>query len=174
MSALKNLKVLDLSTLLPGPFATMMLADMGAEVLRIESASRPDMSRELPPFLGGVATKHAALNRNKRAITLDLKNAHAIALVERLVVEYDILVEQFRPGVMDRLGLGYERLKELNPGLIYCSITGYGQKGPYRDRAGHDNNYLSISGVNGYSGREGERPACLWFTPWCSGNSRSG
>jgi crotonobetainyl-CoA:carnitine CoA-transferase CaiB-like acyl-CoA transferase len=161
MSALKNLKVLDLSTLLPGPFATMMLADMGAEVLRIESASRPDMSRELPPFLGGVATKHAALNRNKRAITLDLKNAHAIALVERLVVEYDILVEQFRPGVMDRLGLGYERLKELNPGLIYCSITGYGQKGPYRDRAGHDNNYLSISGVNGYSGREGERPALM-------------
>ena len=157
MSALKNLKVLDLSTLLPGPFATMMLADMGADVLRIESPTRPDLSRELPPFLGGVSTKHATLNRNKRAITLDLKNPHAIALVERMVADYDILVEQFRPGVMDRLGLGYERLKELNPGLIYCSITGYGQTGPYRDRAGHDNNYLSIAGVNGYSGREGER-----------------
>jgi crotonobetainyl-CoA:carnitine CoA-transferase CaiB-like acyl-CoA transferase len=157
MSALKNLKVLDLSTLLPGPFATMMLADMGAEVLRIESPTRPDLCREMPPFVGGVSTKHASLNRNKRAITLDLKNPHAIELVEKLVSEYDILVEQFRPGVMDRLGLGYERLQEINPGLIYCSITGYGQTGPYRDRAGHDNNYLSIAGVNGYSGREGER-----------------
>lgn len=161
MSALKNLKVLDFSTLLPGPFATMMLADMGAEILRIESATRPDMSREIPPFLGGVSTKHAALNRNKRAITLDLKNAHAVELVEKMVSEYDILVEQFRPGVMDRLGLGYDRLKEINPGLIYCSITGYGQTGPYRDRAGHDNNYLSISGINGYSGREGERPPLM-------------
>ena len=93
MSALKNLKVLDLSTLLPGPFATMMLADMGAEVLRIESPTRPDLCREMPPFVGGVSTKHASLNRNKRAITLDLKNPHAIELVEKLVSEYDILVE---------------------------------------------------------------------------------
>ena len=161
MTALKNLKVLDFSTLLPGPFATMMLADMGADVLRIESPTRPDMSRELPPFVGGVSTKHAMLNRNKRAITLDLKNALAIELVEKLVVEYDILVEQFRPGVMARLGLGYDRLREINPGLIYCSITGYGQTGPYRDRAGHDNNYLSIAGINGYSGREGERPPLM-------------
>ncbi|MEH6570424.1 MAG: CaiB/BaiF CoA-transferase family protein [Halioglobus sp.] len=161
MSALKNLKVLDFSTLLPGPFATMMLADMGADVLRIESASRPDLSRELPPFIGGVSTKHAALNRNKRAITLDLKNAHAVELVEQLVMEYDILLEQFRPGVMDRLGLGYERLKELNPRLIFCSITGYGQTGPYRNRAGHDNNYLSIAGINGYSGRWGEKPPLM-------------
>lgn len=157
MGALNNLKVLDFSTLLPGPFATMMLADMGAEVLRIESPSRPDLCREMPPFIGDVSTKHATLNRNKRAITLDLKNPHAIQLLEKLVAEYDVLVEQFRPGVMDRLGLGYERLKDINPGLVYCSITGYGQTGPYRDRAGHDNNYLSIAGVNGYSGREGER-----------------
>ena len=161
MSALKNLKVLDFSTLLPGPFATMMLADMGANVLRVESPTRPDMSRQLPPFLGEVSSKHAALNRNKRAITLDLKNQHAVALVEALVTEYDILVEQFRPGVMARLGLGYGRLKEINPRLIYCAITGYGQTGPYRDRAGHDNNYLSVSGVNGYSGRERERPPLM-------------
>ena len=161
MSALQNLKVLDFSTLLPGPFATMMLADMGAEVLRIESATRPDMSRELPPFLGGVSTKHAALNRNKRAITLDLKNANVVQLIEQMVAEYDILVEQFRPGVMDRLGLGYDRLQQINPRLIYCSITGYGQTGPYRDRAGHDNNYLSIAGINDYSGREGERPPLM-------------
>ena len=157
MSALTNLKVLDLSTLLPGPFATMMLADMGADVLRIESPTRPDMTRQLPPFVGGVSSKHATLNRNKRAISLDLKNPHAVVLIEKLVAQYDILVEQFRPGVMHRLGLGYDRLKEINPGLIYCSITGYGQTGPYRDRAGHDNNYLSISGINGYSGRVAER-----------------
>ena len=161
MSALNNLKVLDFSTLLPGPFATMMLADLGADVLRIESKTRPDMSRQLPPFLGEVSSKHAALNRNKRAITLDLKNQHAVQLVEALVTEYDILVEQFRPGVMDRLGLGYERLSAINPRLIYCAITGYGQTGPYRDRAGHDNNYLSVAGVNGYSGREGERPPLM-------------
>jgi alpha-methylacyl-CoA racemase len=161
MSALNNLKVLDFSTLLPGPFATMMLADMGAEVLRVESPTRPDMSRELPPFVSGVSSKHAVLNRNKRAITLDLKNAHAVELVEKLVTEYDIVIEQFRPGVMSRLGLGYEQLKEINPGLIYCAITGYGQTGSYSSRAGHDNNYLSISGVNGYSGRDTERPPLM-------------
>ena len=161
MSALDNLKVLDFSTLLPGPFATMMLADMGAEVLRIESPTRPDMTRQLPPFIGDVSAKHATLNRNKRAITLDLKNLHAIELVKEMVQDYDIVVEQFRPGVMDRLGLGYEQLKQINPRIIYCSITGYGQTGPYRHRAGHDNNYLSISGVNGYSGREGEVPALM-------------
>ena len=161
MGALDNLKVLDFSTLLPGPFATMMLGDMGADILRIESPTRPDLTRQLPPFVGSVSAKHATLNRNKRAITLDLKNAHAIELIKELVQDYDILIEQFRPGVMDRLGLGYEQLKEINPALIYCSITGYGQTGPYRDRAGHDNNYLSVSGVNGYSGREGQLPALM-------------
>jgi crotonobetainyl-CoA:carnitine CoA-transferase CaiB-like acyl-CoA transferase len=161
MGSLSNLKVLDFSTLLPGPFATMMLADMGAEVLRIESPARPDLTRELPPFLDGVSSKHATLNRNKRAITLDLKNSHAVELVKKMLAEYDILIEQFRPGVMDRLGLGYEQLKQVNPSLIYCAITGYGQTGPYRDRAGHDNNYLSVSGVNGYSGRPGELPPIM-------------
>jgi len=134
---------------------------MGAEVLRIESPTRPDMTRQLPPFVGNVSAKHATLNRNKRAITLDLKNSHAVELVKAMVEDYDILVEQFRPGVMDRLGLGYDQLIKINPRLIYCSITGYGQTGPYRNRAGHDNNYLSVSGVNGYSGREGELPALM-------------
>jgi alpha-methylacyl-CoA racemase len=161
MGALSNLKVLDLSTLLPGPFATMMLADLGADVLRVESASRPDLCRIMPPFANGISTKHAALNRNKRAITLDLKNPAAISLIERIIAEYDILIEQFRPGVMDRLGLGYDRLKEINPRLIYCSITGYGQTGPYKSRAGHDNNYISISGLNSYSGHAGKTPPLM-------------
>jgi crotonobetainyl-CoA:carnitine CoA-transferase CaiB-like acyl-CoA transferase len=157
MRALENLKILDFTTLVPGPFATMMLADMGAEVLRVESPTRPDMLRSMPPFADGQSTAHGTLNRNKRSIALDLKNPEAVDIAKRLVMDYDIVIEQFRPGVMQRLGLGYEQLREINPKLIYCSVTGYGQTGPYRDRAGHDNNYLSISGLNGYSGRDGDR-----------------
>lgn len=157
MRALANLKILDFTTLVPGPFATMMLADMGAEVLRIESPTRPDLLRNMPPFADGQSTAHGTLNRNKRSIALDLKNPEAVAIAKRLVEDYDIVIEQFRPGVMQRLGLGYEQLHKINPKLIYCSVTGYGQTGPYRNRAGHDNNYLSISGLNGYSGRGGDR-----------------
>ena len=135
----------------------MMLADMGAEVLRIESPTRPDLLRNMPPFADGQSTAHGTLNRNKRSIALDLKNPEAVAIAKRLVEDYDIVIEQFRPGVMQRLGLGYEQLHEINPKLIYCSVTGYGQTGPYRNRAGHDNNYLSISGLNGYSGRGSDR-----------------
>ena len=157
MRALANLKILDFTTLVPGPFATMMLADMGAEVLRIESPTRPDLLRNMPPFADGQSTAHGTLNRNKRSIALDLKNPEAVAIAKRLVEDYDIVIEQFRPGVMQRLGLGYEQLHKINPKLIYCSVTGYGQTGPYRDRAGHDNNYISISGLNGYSGRGSDR-----------------
>ena len=157
MQALSNLKILDFSTLVPGPFATMMLADLGANVLRVESPTRPDMIRAMGPFSDGTSTAHAVLNRSKRSIGLDLKNSAAVDMVKKLVANYDIIVEQFRPGVMDRLGVGFETLREINPKLIYCSITGYGQTGPNRDRAGHDNNYLSLSGLNGYSGRDGNR-----------------
>ena len=157
MQALSNLKILDFSTLVPGPFATMMLADLGANVLRVESPTRPDMIRAMGPFSDGTSTAHAVLNRSKRSIGLDLKNPAAVDIVKKLVANYDIIVEQFRPGVMDRLGVGFETLREINPKLIYCSITGYGQTGPNRDRAGHDNNYLSLSGLNGYSGRDGNR-----------------
>ena len=157
MQALSNLKILDFSTLVPGPFATMMLADLGADILRVESPTRPDMIRAMGPFSDGTSTTHAVLNRSKRSIGLDLKNPAAVAMVKKLVASYDIIVEQFRPGVMDRLGVGFETLREINPKLIYCSITGYGQTGPNRDRAGHDNNYLSLSGLNGYSGRDSNR-----------------
>ncbi len=158
MGQLDSLKVLDFSTLLPGPYASMMLADMGAEVLRIESASRPDLVRQLPPMLGDSSAAHQFLNRGKRAIALDLKQPDAIALVKRMVADADILLEQFRPGVMARLGLDYATLQQINPRLIYCSITGYGQTGPYKDRAGHDINYLGLSGVAGYSARAGQPP----------------
>ena len=144
---LSSLKVLDFSTLLPGPFASLLLADMGADVLRIESPTRMDLVRVLPPHADGVSASHAYLNRNKRCIALDLKQAEAVALVKQLVAEYDIVLEQFRPGVMDKLGVGYEALKAINPKLIYVSITGYGQTGPYKDRAGHDLNYLAVAGL---------------------------
>ncbi|WP_350615326.1 CaiB/BaiF CoA-transferase family protein [Pseudomonas sp. HY7a-MNA-CIBAN-0227] len=158
---LASLKVLDFSTLLPGPFASLLLADMGAEVLRIESPTRMDLLRVLPPHDRGVSASHAYLNRNKRSLALDLKQAEALEIVRQLVKDYDIVLEQFRPGVMDRLGLGYEALKAINPKLIYVSITGYGQTGPYKDRAGHDINYLALAGVASYTGRQDSGPLPL-------------
>ncbi|HEX8595340.1 MAG TPA: CaiB/BaiF CoA-transferase family protein [Pseudomonas sp.] len=161
LGPLSSLKVLDFSTLLPGPFASLLLADMGAEVLRIESPTRPDLLRDLPPHDRGTSASHAYLNRSKRSLALDLKQPAALEVIKRLVQDYDIVLEQFRPGVMDRLGIGYETLKALNPRLIYVAITGYGQTGPYRDRAGHDINYLALSGIASYTGRRESGPVPL-------------
>ncbi len=158
---LASLKILDFSTLLPGPFASLLLADMGAQVLRVESPTRMDLVRVLPPHVDGTSASHAYLNRNKRCIALDLKQAEAVEVVKQLVQEYDIVLEQFRPGVMDKLGVGYEALKAINPKLIYVSITGYGQTGPLRDRAGHDINYLALAGVASYTGRRETGPLPL-------------
>ena len=164
MAPLEGLKVLDFSTLLPGPYASMMLADMGAEVLRIESPTRPDLMRMLPPTdADGIGAGHAFLNRSKRSLALDLKKPEAVAIVRRLVSRYDVLLEQFRPGVMERLGLGYEAIRALNPALVYCSLTGFGQTGPYRDRAGHDINYVSIAGMASYAGYADRGPAPQGF-----------
>ena len=155
---LANLKILDFSTLLPGPYATMMLADMGAEVLRIEAPDRVDLAKVMPPFDGKFSTTFSYLGRGKQTLQLNLKQPESVERVKQLVQDYDIVVEQFRPGVMDRLGIGYEVLKAINPKLIYCAITGYGQTGPYKDRAGHDINYLAISGVASHCGRADSGP----------------
>lgn len=155
---LSGLKVLDFSTLLPGPYATQLLADMGADVLRIEAPARFDMMREVEPKVNGASYSHASVNRSKRSLALDLKHPDAISIVSKLLADHDIVVEQFRPGVMQRLGLGYEALAAINPRLIYCSITGYGQTGPLKDRAGHDINYLSLSGMASFSGRQETGP----------------
>ncbi|MBY6220994.1 CaiB/BaiF CoA transferase family protein [Marinobacter nauticus] len=155
---LANLKILDFSTLLPGPYATMMLADMGAEVLRVEAPDRVDLAKVMPPFDGKFSTTFSYLGRGKQTLQLNLKQPESVERVKQLVQDYDIVVEQFRPGVMDRLGIGYEVLKAINPKLIYCAITGYGQTGPYKDRAGHDINYLAISGVASHCGRADSGP----------------
>lgn len=161
--ALQGLKILDFTTLLPGPYATMILADLGADVLRVLSGSRPDITLYLPPIIPGTNMSAAAttLGRGKRSMTLNLKDARAFEIIRRLIREYDIVIEQFRPGVMKKLGLDYLSLNDINPRLIYCSLTGYGQTGPMRDRAGHDINYLARSGIMSYSGRKDAGPSLM-------------
>ena len=158
MGILTGLKILDFSTLLPGPFATMMLADMGADVVKIEAPNREDLVKYMGPMDGEVSAAFGHLNRSKRSLALDLKQKAAMEIVYKLVQEYDIVIEQFRPGTMEKLGIGYEKLKEINPRIIFCSVTGYGQTGPLKNRAGHDNNYLSLSGVSSYSFRKNQAP----------------
>ena len=157
MSALSDIRVLDLSRLLPGGFCSLLLADFGAEVLKVEDTGMGDYIRWSPPFHEGAdeSAKSAlflALNRGKRSIRLNLKEEAGREVLLRLVREYDVLLESFRPGVMERLGVGYERLRDENPGLVYCAITGYGQDGPYTERSGHDMNYLGLNGLLGLTG----------------------
>lgn len=158
---LEGMKILDFTTLLPGPYATMILADMGADTLRVVSGSRPDINALMPPFIPGatLSANCAYLWRGKKCLALNLKHERAIAIVHQLLEEYDIVIEQFRPGVMAKFGLDYETLRERYPNLIYCSITGYGQNGPMKRRAGHDINYLARSGLMSYSGRKQGGPA---------------
>ncbi|MDP0493557.1 MAG: CaiB/BaiF CoA-transferase family protein [Fusobacterium sp. JB021] len=160
MGALTGLKILDFSTLLPGPYATLMLADLGAEVLKISSPTKGDIVANYPPFIedSRLSANQAWLGRNKKNMFLNLKSEEGINIVKKLVEDYDIVVEQFRPGVMKRLGLDYETLKSINPRLIYCSLTGYGQTGPMKNNAGHDINYLARSGNMSYSGRKSTGP----------------
>lgn len=152
---LEGLKVLDLSRLLPGPYATLVLADLGATVDKLEDPNGGDYIRQMGPFKGDESALFLGLNRNKRSATLDLKSPDGPATLKRLVKQYDVLVESFRPGVMDKLGVGWDVLKAENPKLIYCAISGYGQTGPDRLKAGHDLNYIARSGVLAYGGQAG-------------------
>jgi crotonobetainyl-CoA:carnitine CoA-transferase CaiB-like acyl-CoA transferase len=163
MTALGDVRVLDLSRLLPGGFCSLLLADFGAEVLKVEDTGMGDYIRWSPPYYEGAddSAKSAlflALNRGKRSIRLDLKSDAGREVLLKLAREYDVLLESFRPGVMERLGVGYERLREENPRLVYCAITGYGQDGPYTARSGHDMNYLGLNGLLGLTGDAGGPP----------------
>lgn len=153
MNALKGIKVLDLTRLLPFAFGSMMLADLGAEVLKIEEPDKGDYMRMMGPKHKNESYIFLLCNRNKKSMSLDLRSTEGKEIFFRLVEEYDILLESFRPGVSDRLGIGYEKIRQKNPEIIYCSATGYGQSGPYRDRPGHDINYISIAGILGVTGR---------------------
>ena len=147
MQPLNGIFVLDFSTLLPGPLATLMLAEAGAEVLKIERPGQGDEMRSYAPRVGPDSINFQLLNRRKRSLEIDLKDPGAVARLTPLIEKADVLVEQFRPQVMQRLGLGYEAVRTLNPRLIYCSITGWGQSGPKSGAAGHDLNYLAETGV---------------------------
>jgi len=154
---LAGVRVLDLSRLLPGGFCSLLLADFGAEVLKVEDTGMGDYVRWAPPYYEGAhesakSALYLSLNRNKRSIRVNLKEERGREVLLRLVREHDVVLESFRPGVLDRLGVGYERLREENPRLVYCAITGYGQDGPYRDRSGHDMNYLGLVGLLGLTG----------------------
>ncbi|HYN51816.1 MAG TPA: CaiB/BaiF CoA-transferase family protein, partial [Thermoleophilaceae bacterium] len=155
--ALAGIRVLDLSRLLPGGFCSLLLADFGAEVLKVEDTGLGDYVRWSPPYHEGAedSAKSAlflSLNRGKRSIRLNLKEEAGRVVLLKLAGEYDVVLESFRPGVMDRLGVGWERLREQNPRLVYCAISGYGQDGPYTARSGHDMNYLGLNGLLGLTG----------------------
>jgi alpha-methylacyl-CoA racemase len=145
--ALAGVRILDLSRLLPGPYLTMVLADLGAEVVKVEDPRVGDYLRAIPPRRGDLSGRFLAVNRSKRSLALDLKQPGGRAALLRMAAQADVLVESFRPGVMERLGLGWATLHAHNPRLIACSISGYGQTGPYVERAGHDLNYISLAGV---------------------------
>jgi alpha-methylacyl-CoA racemase len=160
---LEGLKVLDLSRLLPGGFCSLILADFGADVIKVEDTGMGDYVRWAPPYYEGAdqtarSAKFLSLNRGKRSVRIDLKNERGKEVLLRLARDADVLLESFRPGVLDRLGVGYERLREENPRLVYCAITGYGQDGPNRDRSGHDMNYLGLGGLLGLTGDPGGPP----------------
>lgn len=159
MRPLEGIKVLDLTRLLPGPYGTMLLGDLGAEVIKIEEPEQGDYARWNPPQINGIGSRHLLLNRNKKSITLNLKRPAGKEIFLKLVQDNaDVLIEQFRPGVMDRLGLGYKDLEKINQRLIYCSLTGFGQNGPYQNVAGHDINYIGLGGILGITGEKDGPP----------------
>ena len=155
---LDGVRILDLTRLNPGAYCTMLLADMGADVLKIEQPGRGDYLRHTPPLIGGQSSMFLTLNRNKKSMTLNLKSEEGKEIFTRLLNSYDILVESFRPGVCKRLGIDYDTLKKDHPELIYCPITGFGQDGPYKNLVGHDINYLALSGILSLTGEKNGPP----------------
>jgi crotonobetainyl-CoA:carnitine CoA-transferase CaiB-like acyl-CoA transferase len=155
---LTGVRVLDLSRLVPGPFATMILAGLGAEIVRVEDLDGGDYMRWMPPLHGDTSAMFTAINREKRSLRLDLKSSRGRELFLDLAERSDVILESFRPGVMDRLGLSAITLHQRNPRLVICSITGFGQDGPDRLRAGHDLNYLARAGVLAITGTADGRP----------------
>jgi formyl-CoA transferase len=156
---LAGIRVLDLSRILAGPYCTMLLGDLGAEIIKVERPGTGDDTRTWgPPFAGGESAYYLCCNRNKRSITIDLKNPRGVELVKEFAKESDVLIENFTPGLMKRFGLDYETMREINPRLVYCSITAYGQDGPYRDRPGYDMVLSAVGGLMWITGERGGEP----------------
>ncbi len=149
---------MDLTRVLAGPFCTMILSDLGAEVFKVEIPGRGDDTRRYPPFVGGVSSYYLSLNRGKKSITLNLKTREGVEVLHRLASKVDVVVENFRPGVTGRLGVDYGSLSKLNPGLVYCSISSFGQTGPYAQWPGYDLIIQGMSGLMGITGEEGGDP----------------
>ena len=155
---LEGMKVLDCTQIMAGPFCSLLLADMGAEVVKVEKPQGGEEHRRHAPFINGWSAPFLAMNRNKRSIALDLKQPEGRRVFEQLVTQYEVVIENFRPGTMERLGLGYDRLIKLNSSLIYCSISGFGNTGPYKNRGGFDLIAQAMSGLMSFTGIAGEAP----------------
>ena len=158
MGVLSGVKVLDLTRLLPGPYCTLLMADYGADVIKIEEPGKGDYIRWRTPAVEGIGARHLTVNRNKKSLALNLKTAQGQQIFKKLAAEADVIIESFRPGVMQRLGLGYEDIVQVNERIVYCSLTGYGQTGPYRHFPGHDINYIGYSGILGLIGEKNGKP----------------
>lgn len=159
MEALAGIRILDLTRLLPGPYCSMMLADFGAEVIKIEEPLTGDYARNFPPSQNGFGYWHLQLNRNKKSLAIDLKTDKGREVFFRLLKTADVVMESYRPGVLQRLGIDYENAKKANPKIIYCSLSGYGKKGPRVYEADHDINYVSLAGITSMSGEKNGKPA---------------
>ncbi|MGY0692562.1 CaiB/BaiF CoA transferase family protein [Virgibacillus sp. FSP13] len=160
--ALENIKVLDLSRVLAGPYCTMILGDLGAEVIKVEAPGGSDDTRKWgPPFQNGVSAYYLCANRNKKSITVDLKSTAGIEVIRKLVSESDVIINNFKSGTMERFGLDYETLADINPGIVYCSITGFGETGPYQNMPGYDFIIQAMSGLMSITGDQDSGPQKL-------------
>lgn len=156
--ALKGMKVLDLSQVLAGPYCTMVLADMGAEVIKVEKFPSGDDTRSMGPYINEESYMYMMVNRNKRGICINLKTKQGLEVLYRLIKNADVFIENYRPGVTKKLGIDYDTLKAINPALIYCSISGYGQTGPYKDKGGYDIMAQGLSGLIDMTGEKAGKP----------------
>jgi len=160
---LNGLRILDMTRLLPGPYATMLMADLGAEVIKIEEPDKGDHARSMEPLIKGEGAPFLMLNRNKRSIEIDLKKESGNEIFLKLARDADVIFEQFRPGVVKKLGVDYKTVKKVNPDIIYCSLSGYGQTGPLKDKGGHDLNYASEGGLIDLTRSMNREPAIPGF-----------
>jgi crotonobetainyl-CoA:carnitine CoA-transferase CaiB-like acyl-CoA transferase len=164
LKALEGIKVVDLSRILSGPYCTMLLADMGAEVIKIETPAGDDTRAWGPPFISGESAYFLSVNRNKKSMVLNLKTELGKKVLLRMIEDADVVVENFRPGTLERLGLGYEKLKEVNPGIILASISGFGQTGPYAKKPGYDVIAQGMGGLMGVTGEPGRAPVKVGYS----------